>query len=975
MNEKQKAIVDTFGQGLAVVAGAGCGKTTTLVAKCRELLARNPKARFCAVSFTEKSVRDLRTSLTEKLGGLDLSDHWVKTIHGLCASILQEFPVAAGLQGGERILIEDEAGRLWNRSLEVLWSSNDNPEISESLDRLLQVYSRDSLEGLFRKLRSLVSFGVEEFITRSLDRPEVVDLWRVFGSVYQRYQQSKNRDGGLDFNDLEIRADQALRDPRVRAYFHSRFDLVMVDEFQDTNPLQGRILEAFVKPGLTNLCIVGDPKQSIYRFRDADVSVFQDLTSRLPSRHILDENYRSRAPIIDFVNRVCAPAFEASLLPYEPLVARKESAGSSGSQDQECVSMLEWSQESDLADFLAAERARGVDLSEFVILARSVRGPKTQAFLKALDEKNIPILLASGGGFYEDPRVREAVALLRGWCSPGNAISQVTALRAPWIGVADSWLLETATQGREYFERFFEESPHPIARALAPMYLGGQRLTCLRPGQVLSELLQLKDLDEEVYFAWVSLWHKAEELSRQGLRFEAVVAQLAEAIENEKIEKEVPAPAEQGMVRVMTIHGSKGLQFPRVILLDFEGPSRNQNRTGDLIWDRKLGVHLLHRDEDGATLKDDPTNLKWKELEKSATVAESKRVFYVALTRAQEALILVWKKDVKESKKSSEPGYSPYLEDHWRAWVKEACASQMPGTIALGQPSGDSGQPKEESGSSSSNSQKQDHAHDPKPYRARHSPSEWLILNQCARRYRRRFTPEPDQSSKEWKPRELVTEEPDFRALARGTDRNAIAEKGERIHRLIEERRDDELVAEFASPEVGQKAVSELRAFLAADDGAIRSFNELGFEAPLSGHEALVGMMDRLEVDFETRSIRVIDYKFTARPETPEKLLGHYALQLKLYAWAASRLLPFKPARIEGALVHFTEGSGTIIPATEGKWDLPSIEAEVSRLFASAKGADETPTPGDHCRYCEVRAGCPSVDGNALVSGSSGRSS
>ena len=634
MNEKQRVIVETFGKGLAVVAGAGCGKTTTLVAKCAELLRQKPKARFCAVSFTEKSVRDLKESLSSKLGGIDLQDHWVKTIHGLCASIIQEFPVSAGLQGGERILIEDESNRLWARSLEVLWSSNDNVEISEALDRLLLVYSRESLEGLFRKLKNLMSFGVSEFISKSFDRTEVRDLWLVFESVYQRYQQAKNRDGGLDFNDLELRADRALSDERVRKYFHSRFELVMVDEFQDTNPLQGRILEQFVKPGLKNLCIVGDPKQSIYRFRDADVSVFQDLTARLSSRHILDENYRSRPPIIDFVNEVCAPAFQASNLPYEPLIARKDPAGSGS------VSILEWNEERDLAEYLLSEKSQGVDLSEFVILARSVRSPKAQEFLKALEDRGIPFLLGSGGRFYEDPRVLEAIAFLKGWLSTENTISQVTALRSPWIGVSDEWLLKSKGA---YFKNFFESVDHPVARALRDFYLSSGRTSHIRPGQILSELLKVEGLEEEFYTPLVALWHKVEEWSRQGLRFEAVVRQLTDAVESGKIEKEVPSPAEKGMVRVMTVHGSKGLQFPRVILLDFDGPSRNSTRSGDLIWDRKLGVHLLHRDEDGAPLKEDSENTEWKELEKKAAIAESKRVFYVALTRAQERLILLWK--------------------------------------------------------------------------------------------------------------------------------------------------------------------------------------------------------------------------------------------------------------------------------------------------------------------------------------------
>ena len=169
MNEQQQEIINTFGLGQSVVAGAGCGKTTTLVAKCQALVERNQKARFCAVSFTEKSVRDLKESLVKGFGATRLDPaHWVKTIHGLCSTIIQEFPVAAGMLGGERVLMEDEAMRLWTRSVSVLWTSSDNEEITEAVGKLLSVYSRAQLESLLLKLRSLVSFGVAQFITAEM---------------------------------------------------------------------------------------------------------------------------------------------------------------------------------------------------------------------------------------------------------------------------------------------------------------------------------------------------------------------------------------------------------------------------------------------------------------------------------------------------------------------------------------------------------------------------------------------------------------------------------------------------------------------------------------------------------------------------------------------------------------------------------------------------------------------------------------
>jgi ATP-dependent helicase/nuclease subunit A len=944
VNDKQQAIVESFGQGLAVVAGAGCGKTTTLVAKCEELLNRNSKARFCAVSFTEKSVRDLKEALTRKLAPRDLSEHWVKTIHGLCAAILSEFPVAAGLQGGEQVLIEDEAARLWERSLEVLWSSNDNPEINAAIDRLLQVYSRSALEELFKKLRSLLSFGVEEFIQKSFDRQEVKDLWMVFHSVMDRYQHAKNRDGRLDFNDLELFAHRALQDSGVLRHFQNRFDLVLVDEFQDTNPLQGAILELFVKPDLSNFCIVGDPKQSIYRFRDADVSVFQDLTTRLPGRHILDENYRSRPAIIDFTNAVCAPVFAASELEYEPLLPKRDPVEGPG------VTRLEWESEDELARFLKSEQARGVDLSEFVILARSIKKPRVLKFLAGLDAVGIPFLLGSGGRFFEDPRVQELCAFLRGWVSPGNRLSQATALRAPWIAMSDAWLRETALLKQSYFDRFFESVSHPVAVALRSRYLGPGRISMSRPGQILAELMLAPEIDEELSLALVVLWHKCEEFSRQGLRFEAVVQELTNAIESGKSEKEIPAPAERGMVRVMTIHGSKGLQFPRVILVDFEGADRNQGRTGDLIWNRKAGVHLIRRDENGDRIEDDAQNLKWKDLERQSAVAESKRVFYVALTRAQEELILLWKKDVKAPKKTEAAGYDPALEDNWRAWVE-----------TKGAPPPRVWEPLE--GSSESPRDLPERAQalrldfDPKPYRARHSPSEWLVLNQCALRYRKKFGGVLPESAfgLDGENSDGEEEAPVYGEVRSST---TVADQGKRIHKALELHDFDALAVEFQDPALAESMVFRVREFLELDSGR-RVFPEFGFEVPLSPREALVGMMDRLEVDEGQGLIRIIDYKFTSTPKSGEALLQQYGLQLQLYAFAALSMVPFPVKRIEAFLVHFTEG-GFWVHRAPTEWFDPELLPKVGAgLFAKAKGQDLTPVVGEYCRYCEFSEECP----------------
>jgi ATP-dependent exoDNAse (exonuclease V) beta subunit len=974
-NEQQRVIIDGFGQGQAVIAGAGCGKTTTLVAKCVKLLELKPKARFCAVSFTEKSVRDLKQSLAEKFQGhpkFNPHDHWVKTIHGLCFAILQEFPEAAGLAGGEKILMEDEAARLWSRSLEPLWSEDGHEELNPAIERLLMIYSRDSLETLLSKLRSLEAFGVREWIERQShsnpgESSVLVDLWRVFESVQLRFLRLKQRAGALDFNDLEVKALLALEQARVRSYYQKRFELVMVDEFQDTNPVQGRILEKFVRGDLSNLCIVGDPKQSIYRFRDADVTVFEDLTRNLPLKHPLSMNYRSRPAVIDFVNQICEPLFVASKLEYEPLIAHREPAEVAAP-----VRRVEVETPQDLAEYLWHRVQMGDALQDFVILARSVKKDQTLAYLEGLEAAGIPYLFGSGGRFFSDARVIELVAFLKGWLSKHNSLSQATALRAPWIQVADTDLLKWRDRGPEnrngdLFAGFFADSTHPVAQALRAEY---QSRKPLRPGEILKILWGLPTMPDEMLLTLATLWQKVEDLSMQGRRFADIVQQLQEWVDREKIEADVPPPSQQGAVRVMTVHASKGLQFPHVVLIDFEKPSKPDGRK-DLIWNRREGVYLFARDELGKKIDGDlhSDNARWNDIERQADVAESKRVFYVALTRAQETLSLIWPLQEKEQFKDAEIDIH---RDFWRAWVHHlAQASRLP----CSRPADYRGAvpPRIAAPSSTSPTRQLKKLNiRTEPFRPRHSPSEWLVLHQCPLRYYFQYTAGAvdglDEDAAEEAP---LIQRFDFTETVTET----VAEKGERVHAAIETEAWDALAEEFKDPKIAANVVDRLRTLLqeeASLDGA-RVFKEVGFEVPFTEDEALVGFMDRLViVDRPDQiQIRVTDYKWTAAPRSPEALLEHYGLQLQVYAWAAMRMLQDetqgRKVTLHARLVHLTDSGLEVVDADSSQFQVADLQSLVESHFKQAKkllfetreAPIEQAQPGKHCRHCPQQAICP----------------
>jgi len=599
---EQKAVIDSWGSAMAVTAGAGTGKTTTLVAKCEKLLEMNPRARFCAVSFTEKSASDIKVKLSRRIrlageGGA-LSGHWVMTIHALCAAVIRQFPRESGFDGDESMLSDPEASALWSRAIEWLWLGTPSAAVDFALNTLLARESRKDLVGVLSRVKALAAFGAIESldeIGRAGDRDSAA-LAAVSRALLSRYDSLKRRRGAMDFDDLEKGASRALCVAGVRNYFHRRFDLVLVDEFQDTNPVQASVISRLAKPDQSNLCVVGDPKQSIYRFRDADVSVFEEFCRKMPEKKSLTWNFRSRPGIIGFVNSTCEPLFQVSGMKYEKLEHRRPA------QDSPAVTRLSDPSPRALAAWLSS--CGKSSLGGTVLLMRRIRG--NEKWLEALSAAGIPVAVGSGGLFWEDPRVREIMSLLKWWDNPQNRLSAAVFMRAPWVGVPDgtldSWLSEN-----QNLKQVFISAGGPVAQALAA--LDGR---CVRPGELVLALLATEGIEMEIGAQALGLWHRAEELSSRGLGFSETVAHLARAMDECRRDRDVPPPAGSGQIAVLTIHGAKGLEFDRVVLVDFAPKPARARNAPLLFWDRLKGAYFAGRLADGERDKKNPVEALWR---------------------------------------------------------------------------------------------------------------------------------------------------------------------------------------------------------------------------------------------------------------------------------------------------------------------------------------------------------------------------
>ena len=951
---EQQKVIDAWDQGMAVLAGAGSGKTTTLVAKCEALLLRKPEGRFAAVSFTERSASDLRAKLVDRLDlsgeGGALSGHWVMTIHGLCGAIIREFPREAGFDGEESVLSQAEAQILWENAIDVLWSDGLPPAIHSALDALLMIENRDSLFSLLARVRDLYSFGICEKLARLPD-PMAGALEKVSQYVLERYDRLKRRRGALDFNDLERGADRALAHESVGEAYRRRFDLVLVDEFQDTNPVQADIIKRLVRGDCTNLCVVGDPKQSIYRFRDADVSVFEKFCGELPVRLSLTWNFRSRPQIIEFVNAVCAKPFETSGVPFEPLIPKIEPQASG-----EAVIRLNTEVDGSaktLARWIRSEESRGIPLQDMALLLRKIRG--NEALLKALTSAGIPIAVGSGGLFWGDPRVREMVALLKWWDNPKNRFSGAVFLRAPWVGVPDGDL-DQWLQG-DLFESFFT-SELPMARALKPF-----RDEVARPGQLLLSLLIDSATEDELGAPLLGLWHRVEELSARGLDFHGVVTEISAAAAEERRERDVAPPRNQGQLSVLTLHSSKGLEFPHVILFDL-APRRRGPDMPLLFWDREKGPFLGGRDADGE--RDKEREAEWRADEKRKDLAESKRLFYVALTRARERLILVCppgerRKTQKEIKEQLEDPAKVFDADNWQGWIEEsgvtlpwedapaqasARTQAVPGTARIPL--------KPRSGTAW--------------VRPRHSVTEWNLFSRCPRAYEwtylrpvhRRSEPPAHKNSE-------PPAQPPGRDRAMRRTETRVAESGEltqrelgtRVHACLETGDLDGLklleteagTRRFPSGPLIDWATSS--SLMRPRDSQRDVWTELPFEIPVGG-EVLVGSMDR--VVFENGRFTIVDFKVTATEKSADELISSYRTQLELYAQALQRLDDRATGdRVDAIILHVSPEKVQVIEVPLQGIQSETLAQSAARIVAGGTGE---PTPGKLCAVCDFNRVC-----------------
>ncbi len=495
LTEEQEQAVARRSEPLLLAAGAGSGKTSVLVERFVRAVREDGVApgKILAITFTERAAGELRErvrarllELGEREAARDSEAAFVSTFHGFCARLLRVHSLPAGLDPEFEILDEGFAARLRAQAFSVTLRDFLAGEQSEAVD-LVAAYGADRLrsmvEGVYAELRSRGRRRptlTEPVLEEEADANDAAgaracaligELLRRFGDAYETLKQ---RRGAVDFDDLELRT-RALLDgwANVRNAWSERFELLMVDEFQDTNSRQLAILTALERD---NLFTVGDELQSIYGFRHADVSLFRARRAELAERGRsleLAQNFRGRAPLLEVVNAVFAKRFGAG---YTPLLAGREESRPSDGEDahthdgeggeEPLVELLltarrgwdhdnaepaakisgalpltpRWRQaEARLLARRVAEivASGGATAGEVAVLLRAVGD--LPVYERALQERGLRTL-AAVGGFWGRQQVGDLLAYLRTIANPLDELALYSTLASPLVGCSSDGL-------------------------------------------------------------------------------------------------------------------------------------------------------------------------------------------------------------------------------------------------------------------------------------------------------------------------------------------------------------------------------------------------------------------------------------------------------------------------------------------------------------------------------------------------------
>ncbi len=603
LNEEQYNAATTIEGPLLILAGAGSGKTRTITYRIAHMIKdlNINSYQILAITFTNKAAKEMKDRV-RSLIGIVADNMWISTFHSLCVRILRREIEKLGYTNSFTIYDFYDQKALVKQCMEILKVNSDNIDVAEIIKKISK-YKNDFIKP-------------SEALSMDLNYRE-----KIIADVYELYEKKLFENNSLDFDNLIFKTIEIFEKyPDVLAFYQSKFKYIMVDEYQDTNYSQYYLVKLLASK-YKNICVVGDDDQCIYQWRGADINNILDFEKDYKDTKIikLDKNYRSKSNILNAANKVISNNLKRKDKVLRPVNSEGEKIKvfKASDAEQEVLFVIN--------EILRMIKYKGYEYRDFGILYRT--NSQSRIFEEMFVKNNIPYKLIGVVRFYERKEIKDIVAYLKTIVNPSDEISLRRIVNEPKRGIGDvtvDKLLEYAEQNSITLFDAMEACGEittitvrtaNVIKSFVEMILDLRKNMDVRPSEFIKLMIEKigykeflsNSKDPEVQTRLENI----EEFVNAAVNFENLNqdATLNDFLENILLISEVDKYDEQSSsVTLMTLHSSKGLEFPVVFMVGMENGLFPSNKCFD-----------------------EPEEME-----------ESRRLCYVGITRAKDILYLTY---------------------------------------------------------------------------------------------------------------------------------------------------------------------------------------------------------------------------------------------------------------------------------------------------------------------------------------------
>ncbi|MGC4041853.1 MAG: 3'-5' exonuclease [Flavobacterium sp.] len=626
LNDAQQAPVLQKDGPMIIIAGAGSGKTRVLTMRIAYLMSLGVDAfNILALTFTNKAAREMKKRIGDIVGANEAKNLWMGTFHSVFARILRS-----------------EADKLGYPSNFTIYDTQDSVRLISAIIKEMQldkdIYKPKQVLGRISSYKNSLITVKAYFNNPELQEQDAMSKKPRLGEIYANYVERCFKSGAMDFDDLLLKTNELLNvHPDVLAKYQERFKYILVDEYQDTNHSQYLIVRA-LSDRYQNICVVGDDAQSIYAFRGANINNILNFQKDYDNvrTYRLEQNYRSSKNIVEAANSI-----------IDKNKTKLEKVVWTANEDGHKVKVHRSVTDAEEGRFVASEifehkMRNQLRNGQFAILYRT--NSQSRAMEDALRKRDIPYRIYGGLSFYQRKEIKDVLCYLRLIINPKDEEALVRVINYPARGIGDTTVEKLTVAANHYKRSIFEVMEH-IDKIDLKLNSGTKQkledfVTMIKSFQIINEQQDALVLTEHVAKKTGLIQELKKDGTPEGIarieNIETLMGGIKDFIEGQKevdgargalsefLEDVALATdadndtGDEDKVSLMTIHQSKGLEFPYVFVVGMEEdlfPSAmSLNTRSELEEERRLFYVALTRAEHQAYLTYAQSRYRWGKL-------------------------------------------------------------------------------------------------------------------------------------------------------------------------------------------------------------------------------------------------------------------------------------------------------------------------------------------------------------------------